>query len=235
MPERIRPSKRPQPGKKRSNRSSGDGQAGRYFPMIVFGGVLVVIAVIIGVLVFSPSANAKTDPQDKSQGPADAKVVITEYGDFQCPACKAFALEIHPKIKADFVDTGKIRFAFRQMAFIGPESTLAAEASECANDQGKFWEFYEKLYQNQGGENTGVFTNDSLAGYAKDLGLDVNKFSQCLSSNRYKAKVEKETNDGQAAGVYSTPSLLLNGKLIDWGGDYNKLTTIINDAVNSAK
>ncbi len=234
MSERIRPSKRPQPAKKRANRGSGDGKAGRYFPLFIFGGAFIVIAVIIAVLIFSPTAK-KTDPLDKSQGPATSKVVVTEYGDFQCPACKAFALQIHPKIKADFVDTGKIRFTFRQMAFIGPESTLAAEASECANDQGKFWEYYEALYAYQGGENTGVFTNASLAGYAKNLGLDVNKFSQCLSSNRYKAKVEQETADGQNAGVYSTPSLLLNGKLIDWGGDYSKLTSMLNDAVNNAK
>jgi protein-disulfide isomerase len=235
MTEKVYPSKRSQDKKRPNRRGSGKGKSGRYFALWVFGGVFIVIAIIVGVLVFSPSNTAPpTDPLDKSQGPATAKVVVTEYGDFQCPACKQFALEIAPKIKTDFVDTGMIRFRFRQMAFIGDESKLASEASECANDQGRFWDYYEKLYQNQGGENTGTYTNASLAGYAQDLKLDMTKFNACLTSHKYKAKVTQETTTGENSGITSTPSVMINDKLADWGGDYTQLQTLIQQAVQNA-
>jgi protein-disulfide isomerase len=231
MSERSRSTKRGT-SKKRGSTSRGNIFS-RYLPLWVFGGAFLVIAVIIGILTFTPSS--QTDPLDKSQGPADAKVVVTEYGDFQCPACKTFATDITPKIKADFVDKSLVRFAFRQMAFIGDESILAAEASECANEQGHFWDYYEKLYQNQGGENVGTFTNTSLGSYAQELKLDMTKFNVCLSTHKYRAKVQRETNDGQNKGVYQTPSVLINDKLADWGGDYAKLQELIQQAVQNAK
>jgi protein-disulfide isomerase len=231
MSERSHSSKRAV-NKKRGSVSRGNIFS-RYLPLWVFGGAFIVIAVIIGVLTFTPSS--QTDPLDKSVGPADAKVVITEYGDFQCPACKAFALDTEPKLKADFANKGLARVSFRQMAFIGDESILAAEASECANEQGQFWEFYTKLYQNQAGENVGAITKDSLAGYAQELKLDGTKFNTCLSTHKYRAKVQRETNEGQQKGVYQTPSVLINDKLIEWGGDYTKLQELVNNAIQNAK
>lgn len=231
MPERSRLSKRPA-GKKRPGQRS-QSIFSRYLGLWVFGGTFVVIAIIIAVLVFSPSKT--TDPLDKSAGPSAAKVVVTEYGDFQCPACKDFALTVEPKIRTDFVDQGLIRFTFRQMAFIGEESILAAEASECANEQGKFWEYYEKVYQNQGGENVGTYTTDSLTGYATDLKLDEAKFKSCLTAHKYRGKVTQETNTGQNKGVYSTPSVMINDKLADWGGNYDTLKALITQAIANAQ
>jgi len=229
MTERSRSTKRSptkkRPGAKNSAKSGGN----RYLPLIIFGSAFIVIAVILGVLLFAPSA--QTDPLDKSQGPTDAKVVVTEYGDYQCPACKVFAQEVAPKIKADFVDQGLIRFQFRQMAFIGEESLLAAEASECANEQGKFWEYYDKIYANQGGENVGTYTTASLTGYAQELKLDMSKFSPCLSTHKYRAKVNQETKTAEESGITSTPSVTINGKLAEWGGDYLKLKALITQAV----
>ncbi len=233
MPERIRPSKRPQPKRRQARSQGGLGISSRYLPLIAFGGVFIVVAIIVAVLVFTPSST--TDPLDKSMGPTDAKVVITEYGDFQCPACKSFALEIEPKLKADFVDKGLVRMAFRQMSFIGDESLLAAQASECANEQGQFWAYYKKVYENQGGENVGTFTKDSLTGYAKDLKLDETKFRSCLDSGRFAAKVRRETADGSTKGVTSTPSVMINDKLVEWNGDYAQLTNLIQQAIDKAK
>ncbi len=231
MTERSRSSKS-QAGKKRPGQKS-QSVFSRYMPLWIFAGTFIVIAIILGVLFLSPSN--QTDPLDKSVGPTGAKVVVTEYGDFQCPGCKDFALNIEPKIKADFVDKGLIRFSFRQMAFIGDESKLAAEASECANDQGKFWEYYTKIYQNQGGENVGTYTVDSLTGYATDLKLDTAAFKSCLTSHKYRGKVTQETATGQNKGVMSTPSVFVNDKLVEWNGDYEQLKALITQAVANAQ
>jgi protein-disulfide isomerase len=205
---------------------------------LIWGGfAIVVIAILFFVLrsLNAPSAPSATSSLDKSEGPQDAAVVIREYGDFQCPACKQFALQITPKIKEEFVKTGKVRFEFRQMAFVGNESLRASEASECANDQGKFWEFYEKLYQEQNGENVGIFSDDNLNRFAQDLNLNMDSFKSCMSTSKYAQKVKDETLEGEQKGVRQTPSVLINGALIDWGGDYTKLAAEIQKAIQSAK
>lgn len=230
MPDRNRQTRRPT-GKKRP--AQRENIFSRYLPLWIFGGTFLVIGIILAVLFLSPST--QTDPLEKSIGPTDAKVVVTEYGDYQCPGCKSFALEIVPKIKADFVDTGQVRFAFRQMAFIGDESILAAEATECANDQGKFWEYHEKVYQNQGGENVGTYTVDSLTTWAGEVSLDTAKFKSCLTSHKFRGKVRQETNTGSNQGVYSTPALFINDKLVDPGSSYEQIKALITQAVANAR
>lgn len=224
MPEVRKISKRQQARNRRNHN--------QFMPVWIIGGGAVVIIAVILVLLTMPG-RTKTDPLDKSVGPTDAKVVITEYGDFQCPACKQFALTIEPQLKKDYADTGKARLAFRHMSFIGPESNTAAEASECANEQGHFWDYYSKLYQEQGGENVGTYNEEALNRFATDLKLDAAKFSQCLSSRKYKDKVVQETQEGGQKGVNSTPSVLVNGLLVDWGGDYNKLKSIIDARIQN--
>lgn len=229
MPEKRRPVKRPT-AKKRSS----DNIFSRYLPLWVFGGTVIVIAIILIVLLTSPST--RTDPLEKSMGPADAKVVVTEYGDFQCPGCGTFALETAPKIKADFVDKGLIRFQFRNMAFIGEESMLAAEAVECANEQGKFWEYYEKVYQNQSGENAGTNTVDSLTTWAGEVpGLDTAQLRSCLESRKYRGKVQQETNTGRSKNIQSTPAVFINDRLLSPGIGYDQLKELIQQAVDNAK
>ena len=207
--------------------------------MWIIGGVLLAVLLIVGFLVYRSASNSgvpvETTATDKSAGPADSKVVVTEYGDFQCPACKTFALNIEPKIRTEFADTGKVLFQFRHMAFIGEESTRAAEASECANDQGRFWDFYEKIYQEQGGENVGTYSENNLNRFAADLKLNTDEFKQCLSSGKYRGKVAQETQVGQQKGVNQTPSVLINDKLIDWGGDYSVLQSNILRAIQEAQ
>jgi len=121
------------------------------------------------------------------------------------------------------------------MAFIGEESTRAAEASECANDQGRFWDYHEKIYQEQGGENVGTYSENKLNRFAADLKLNTDEFKQCLSSGKYRGKIAQETQVGQQKGVNQTPSVLINDKLIDWGGDYSVLQSNILRAIQEAQ
>lgn len=168
-------------------------------------------------------------------GEVDAPVVVVEYGDYQCPACGRFASTVKPKIVEEFVKTGKVRFVFRSFQFIGEESQWAAEAAECANEQGKFWEFYDKLYSSQAGENAGAFRKENLEGFAAELGLQTEQFNQCLASGKYTDKVKAETLEAQNLGLRSTPSVLVNGELVERGSQFEMLSAKILTALSKLK
>ena len=168
---------------------------------------------------------------DKSLGEEKAPVVVVEYGDFQCPACQRFFQTTAEQLKSEYVQTGQVRFVFRQFAFLGDESQWAAEASECANEQGRFWEYYDKLYWEQNGENVGIFSKDNLKRFAIDLELDTAEFDQCLDSGRYAEKIQQETLEGQQAGVRGTPTVFVDGQYLENGGSYPVLKAAIEAAL----
>jgi protein-disulfide isomerase len=95
--------------------------------------------------------------------------------------------------------------------FLGEESVISAEASECAGDQDKFWEYHDLLFKSQAGENQGGFSNEKLKALAKELGLDTQTFDECLDSGKYKSAVEQQSNFARQLGVQSTPSFIING------------------------
>jgi protein-disulfide isomerase len=130
------------------------------------------------------------------------------------------------------VENGQVRFVFRQFAFIGEESSWAAEATECANEQDRFWDYYDKLFAEQAGENVGAFSQENLKRFAADLELDTAQFNQCLDSGQYREKVRQETTQGQQEGVRGTPTLFVNGRLIDDGSEYRFLKTAVASALN---
>jgi protein-disulfide isomerase len=169
---------------------------------------------------------------DKSAGPAEAPVVVVEYGDFQCPYCKQFVDSTARQVKENYVDPGQARFVFRHLAFLGPESLWAAEATECANEQDRFWDYHDKLFAEQGAENSGTFSQDNLKQFAADLGLDTQQFNQCLDSNKYQTKVEQEVAQAQRLGIRSTPTVFVNGQLIENGSNYQVLQAAIERALS---
>ncbi len=116
------------------------------------------------------------------------------------------------------MDTGKAKVVYRHMAFIGQESQWAAEASECANEQSKFWDFANYVFDQQAGENQGAFSRDNLKGFAKQAGLDAAKFSACFDEGRYSRVVQQDTAEGERRGVVGTPTLFINGQRyeINW-------------------
>ncbi len=107
-----------------------------------------------------------------------------------------------------------MRLIYWHYAFLGDESQWAAEASECANDQNKFWEYHDKLFASQNGENQGAFSKDNLKKFAADLGLDTQSFNECLDSGKYTDFVKQESSLARQIGVQSTPSFVVNGKAI---------------------
>lgn len=112
-----------------------------------------------------------------------------------------------PQIKSHYIDTDKVRFVFRNFAFLGQESIWAAEAAHCAAEQGEFWEYHDYLYNHQGAENSGAFSKANLEAFAaKITGIDAEKFKSCLESDKYAAFVQQDTAAGREDGVSGTPT-----------------------------
>lgn len=147
-------------------------------------------------------------------GDPAAKVTVVEFADFQCPYCGKFQQEVYPLIKQEYVDTGKASFVYLDFTFLGDESKFAAQAAKCAAEQGKFWEYHDKLFNSQRGENQGAFAVAKLKGFARGIVPNTFAFSQCLDSKKYAQAVADETALGRTAGVAATPTVLVNGKLV---------------------
>lgn len=181
----------------------------------LIGIVAVMVALALIVLVGLPAAaTERAKATGNTLGDATAPVTMEVYADLQCPACGQFDRTTLKQIEDKYVKTGKVKVVFNHYAFIGDESIRAAEASECANDQGKFWELVDTLYNNQAGENQGAFSDAKLEGFAQQVGLDMEKYKTCMSSRTHLAKIQTSTQNGTQRGVNSTPTLFINGQLV---------------------
>jgi len=144
---------------------------------------------------------------------------VIEFADFQCVFCARFARETEPTIAEEYIRSGRVRVTFHHFAFLGPDSVRAAEASECAADQGRFWEYHDLLFLRQRGEGSGGFPASRLKSMAREVarahpGFDAERFGACLDAGEKRALVERETAEGRAAGISATPSFLINGRLL---------------------
>jgi len=182
----------------------------------------------------SPAAQATPTPtptvveasvdDDPSWGPEDAPVTIIEFSEFLCPYCQRFALQTLPQIEQAY--EGEVRYVYRDFIVHGESSLKISEAAECADDQGKFWEYHDKLWEEYNtlvahyqtvGEQPETGMNDlatSLKGYASDLGLDTATFNDCLDTGKNTAEVQKDSQDARTYGVTGTPSFFINGQLV---------------------
>lgn len=148
------------------------------------------------------------------KGDPNAKVTLVEFSDFQCPFCEKLYTDTMPSIIKEYVDTGKVKLAFRHYPLpFHQNAQKTGEASECANDQGKFWEMHDKLFDTQKEWESQSATDliQTLSGYAAELGLDTAAFDSCLSSDKYKNAVTDDMNEGAKVGVSATPTVYVNG------------------------
>lgn len=161
---------------------------------------------------------------DHIKGSANAKVTLIEYSDFECPYCLRHKATID-QILQDYGD--KVRLVFRQfpLTSIHPEAEKAAEASECAAEQGKFWEMYEKIFADNA---AGTMSVDKWKEEAKNLKLNTSKFNDCLDSGKYASKISQQASAGGAAGVEGTPATFVNGELVSGAVPYAQLKQVID-------
>ncbi len=165
-------------------------------------------------------------------GNQKAKVAIVEFSDFQCPFCQKFTNETFNQIKTNYIDTGKAKIIFRNFPLVQlhVNAEKAAEAAECANQQGKFWQYQELLFKNGKSDGAGLAAND-LKNYAGQAGLNQNQFNSCLDTGATAQIIQQDIKDGQSAGVTGTPSFFVNGKLIVGALPYDNFKQAIEEAL----
>ncbi len=161
-------------------------------------------------------------------GDKNAPVTVIEFSDFQCPFCERLYQQAEKQLISDYVDTGKIRFVYRDfpLTSIHPDAQKAAEAAECADEQGKFWEYHNMLFEKQA-EWSGVGVT-RFKQYAADLKLDTKKFNDCLDTGKYEDEVNKDANDAVSAGARGTPATFVNGILVSGAQPYANFKQVID-------
>ncbi len=187
----------------------------------IVGAVTVVILIgavflLSGRSSTTSSTSSKADPKllirgdSNKMGSATAKVTFVEFGDYQCPSCGA----AHPVVKEITTAYGdKVQFVFRNFPLpMHPNAPAAAEAAEAAGAQGKYWQMHDKLFETQNQWSGLANPIDVYVGFAKDLGLDTNKFKADVEGNKYSGKIQSDINDGTSLGVHATPTFYLNGQ-----------------------
>ena len=190
--------------------------------------IVVVTAIIIGSLVLSPygQVNALAQQQNNNNnrlsfhnliqqgspllGRATAPITIVEFGDFQCDRCARFAKYTEPQTNQTYIQTGKVNLVFKYFPNYGPDSTPAAMAAQCVNDQGKFWSYYDILFKNQGPPNFGWASKDNLKKFASQIpGIDMQKFNSCLDGQKYMSLVQSDLALANSLGLQGTPSFVI--------------------------
>jgi protein-disulfide isomerase len=183
----------------------------------------------IRVVMDAPRSTVHVSPDDPSQGKADAPVTVVEYSDFQCPFC----LRVMPTLKELRTKYGdRMRLVWKDFPLtqIHPQAFVAAQAGNCAREQGKFWEYHDKLFANQS-----ALTADALKKYAAETGLDTAKFNQCLDSSKYEARVEDALVAGKGLGISSTPTVYVNGRMINGAQPIDVFESVIDEELARGK
>ncbi|MGO9645438.1 MAG: DsbA family protein [Candidatus Bathyarchaeia archaeon] len=172
------------------------------------------------------------------RGSINASVTIVEFGDFQCPTCDAWYRTQEPLVLQNLINSGRVRFEWRDCDFFGPDSISASEAAYAAGEQGKFWQFYDILYSNQQTPNSGWSNSSHLQQFAEQLGLNMTQFDQSFQSGKYVTLVNSNYELGKQLGVTSTPTFFLigpNGRVVTIVGDqpYSVFETAVNSLTGS--
>lgn len=205
----------------------------QYLSLAAFGAVAVIVALIVisqsggsgdsgnntptSVSNVKGIAQVNSELQGLSQsgqtlGDSSAPVTLTEFGDPQCPVCKDFSEQIAPQVISSEVKGGNVKFVYEPYLIIGPDSKPAMQAILAAGEQGKFWNYLQLFYANQGGENSGYVTDDFLTSLANAAGVsDLDKWNQSRNSSSWDSIIAKGTTNAEGFGFNGTPSLVAQG------------------------
>ncbi|MDY6770679.1 MAG: thioredoxin domain-containing protein [Candidatus Nanohaloarchaea archaeon] len=179
---------------------------------------------------------------DPTIGSPDAPVTIVYWGDFQCPFCKRFEQQTFPRLREDYIKTGKVRFVFKDFAFLGPDSTTAAIASQCVwrqvgqTNPEAYWDWHAQMYDRQDGENRGWGDRQDILAMTRNLtGIDASRVRSCMEENRQQIRQELSEDESQArtVGVSATPGFVIyrsgseTGTKIVGAQPYSRFRTII--------
>lgn len=215
------------------------------FQVLVVVGAALLAVILLVVLNLGKSGSGPTRsavyPTGLSadgqpyKGSPEAPVEIVEFSDFLCPHCADLA-HTFDALAVDYLETGKVRVIFRNFAFLTPESTQAAQAAECALQQGadKFWQYHDELFARTLSGRS-AFSNAQLKAIARQLNLDTSAFDQCLDSGARAGEVEADKAYGQGLGVRATPTWFINGQEMPGALPEAELRKVIEEALKGVE
>jgi protein-disulfide isomerase len=167
------------------------------------------------------------------KGNGTARVALIEFSDYQCPFCSRYAKDVLPQIRAEYIDTGKIKYVFRDMPLaFHKQAFKAAEAAHCAGAQGKFWEMHDALFYNQdkwNGEATGR-PRSPIADLAKGVGLDMSKYNACMDADTYRRQIQAHAAEAETRQVGQTPTFIFNGTKVPGALPFDKFKQYVDEA-----
>lgn len=206
----------------------------------VLAGVALLAIGVFGFLLTRPKvssipANVTVQPSDTAgfrgyiKGSPSAPVEITEYADYQCPFCQTFATLQMPTIEERLIKTGRLRWRYRDFPLQQHQfARLAAHSAACADEQGKYWEQHDRIYEGQAQWSSARKAGDLFRGYAQALGLDMGKYDECMASGRYAGRIQASYEEGARAGVSSTPTLLVGNRLYQGRIDSDAIRRLVD-------
>lgn len=202
----------------------------QYLSLAAFAAVAVIVALIVisqsggddnggggspGNVTGVAEVNSELDGIDQSGqtlGDSNAPVTITEFGDPQCPVCRAFSEQVAPQLISSEVKTGNAKYVYQPYIIIGPDSKPAIRATLAAGEQNRFWNYLQLFYLNQGEENSGYVTDDFLTGIAKAADVpDIDKWNQSRDDSQWDATIQQGTSQAESFGFNGTPSIAVSG------------------------
>ena len=190
------------------------------FAVLALAGMGVLAYLLLKPSTISIPANVSIQPSDTSgfhgyvKGSKDAPVEITEFADYQCPFCQTFATLQMPTIEDRLIDSGRLRWRYRDFPLQQhPFARLAAHSAACADEQGKYWAQHEQIYQNQSEWAAARDAGPLFRKYARTTGLDLGRYDSCMKAGKYAGRIQASYNEGVQLGVSSTPTLLIGNRL----------------------
>ncbi len=184
----------------------------------------------------SPTPDLDFEPETVTTlGDPNAPVTIVEFSDYQCPYCLRNFQQTFPKIKENYIDTGKVKYVFKDFPLSFHKQAMPASmAAECAGEQGKYWEMHDKLFSERDRWNENPDVNNVMKDFAKELGLDTKQFNECFDSEKYKDEILADQQEGIAAGVKGTPAFFINGQFLSGAQPYEVFKQVIDQALKNA-
>ena len=165
------------------------------------------------------------------KGDPNAPVKVIKYSDYQCPACRSYAMNLAKIVNRDYIETGKVQFIYHEFPLTQHQNAVpAAEAARCAGEQNKYWEMHDILFARQNDWAELASPLNTFYGYARELGVDSGKFEACMSEGRYTAKISESGQQAIAANIPATPTFFVNGQQVSTA----QLVTTIDAALRSA-
>jgi len=205
-----------------------------HIPSLAIGAGIASVAIIVAFLAFD-TFNAESEltmeptPVIQESGPVkitmttfmkngspilgdpNAPITLVEFGDYQCYFCNQFFHTTEDNLFKNYVETGKVKVIFKDFTIIGADSVTAAHAAHCADDQGKFWDYHDALYDHWTGENNGWASSENLLQFAREVGLDIDEFSNCMLDSKHTSIIANSNQDAKDLGLTGTPAFFIIG------------------------